>query len=126
MKFSIAMCTFNGADYLPAQLESLSKQTLRPAELIICDDGSSDSTQTILNTFAAEAPIPVSVHVNQETLGVVRNFAQAIELCSCEVIALCDQDDVWEPTKLEQIANAFTAVPESGLVFSDGEIVDEH
>src|SRR5262245_61259574 len=126
MNFSIAMCTFNGADFLPAQLESLTKQTLKPKELIICDDGSSDSTQTILKTFAAQAQIRVSVHVNQETLGVVQNFSRAIELCSGEVIALCDQDDVWEPSKLERIANALTAVPVSGLVFSDGEIVDEH
>ncbi|HSB29790.1 MAG TPA: glycosyltransferase family 2 protein [Pyrinomonadaceae bacterium] len=125
MNFSIAMCTFNGADYLQAQLDSLANQTLKPGELIVCDDGSIDATHEILSDFAGEAPFPVSVKINKNKLGVVQNFAQAIELCSGEVIALCDQDDVWHPQKLERLMTAFNGTSRPGLVFSDAEIVDK-
>ncbi|PWT96239.1 MAG: glycosyltransferase family 2 protein [Blastocatellia bacterium] len=126
MNFSVAMCTFNGADFLPAQLESLAAQTLKPTELIICDDGSTDSTQSILREFATQAPFPVSIHTNSHTLGVVENFERAIGLCSGELIALCDQDDVWVPSKLQNLTDAFRQTSEPGLVFSNGEIVDQN
>lgn len=118
------MCTFNGAAYLPAQLESIALQTLPPHELIICDDGSTDSTQAIVKDFAAQASMPVSLHVNARTLGVKKNFEQAIALCSGDVIALCDQDDVWHLEKLQRFENTLTREPTTGLVFSDAEIVD--
>lgn len=118
------MCTFNGADYLQAQLNSIALQTRLPDELIICDDGSIDSTQAIVETFMENASIPVSLHVNEHTLGVRKNFEQAIELCSGDLIALSDQDDVWNSTKLQRLEKAFAESPDVGLVFSDAELVD--
>lgn len=47
LTISIAMCTFNGADYLQEQLVSIAKQTYLPNELVVCDDGSTDSTLQI-------------------------------------------------------------------------------
>ncbi len=121
---SIALCTFNGERYLPQQLSSLAAQTSLPGELVVCDDGSTDATLYILRSFAATAPFPVRVHVNQRNLGSNRNFEQAILLCQGERIALCDQDDVWLPEKLARCERAFTANPALGLVFTDGEIID--
>jgi Glycosyl transferase family 2 len=119
------MCTFNGAVYLPAQLESLAAQTRLPAELVVCDDCSTDETAALLRAFAARAPFPVRLYVNERNQGSTKNFAQAIARCTGEVIALCDQDDVWLPEKLERMAAALAAAPHAGLVFSDAEVVDE-
>lgn len=125
MKLSVAMCTFNGGLYLQEQLQSIATQARLPDELIICDDRSTDQTGEIAQSFAAHAPFPVRLYVNEERLGSTKNFEKAIGLCTGEIIALADQDDVWHSTKLAQIELAFLARPKLGLVFSDLEIVDE-
>jgi glycosyltransferase involved in cell wall biosynthesis len=50
---SVAMATFNGARYIGEQLTSLSSQTVKPLELVVCDDGSTDETVAILQSFSA-------------------------------------------------------------------------
>lgn len=126
MKISVAMCTYNGARYLPEQLESLALQNRLPDELVVCDDNSTDQTVHILSNFAASASFPVSVNVNKQTLGLIKNFEQAISFCQGDVVALCDQDDVWLPAKLERFAAEFSRSPDVGLVFTDAEVVDEN
>jgi len=126
MKISVAMCTYNGAEFLPAQLESILAQTRTPDEIVICDDGSTDETLQILTKFAAESRVPISLKFNQQNLGSVKNFEQAISLCNGDVIALCDQDDVWRRDKLELMEHVFRETPTAALVFSDAEIVDEN
>jgi glycosyltransferase involved in cell wall biosynthesis len=123
---SVAMCTYNGADFLPAQLASIAEQTRQPDELIICDDASTDGTRALLESFARTASIPVSVHFSDQNTGSVKNFERAIGLCTGDVIALCDQDDVWRKDKLALVEQAFQRNDATGLVFSDAEIVDEN
>jgi glycosyltransferase involved in cell wall biosynthesis len=126
MRLSVAMCTFNGADFLPAQLASIAEQTRPPDELIICDDASTDQTRALLESFASTSSIPVSLHFSDQNTGSVKNFERAIGLCTGEVIALSDQDDVWRADKLERIEQEFNRNKEAGLVFSDAELVDEN
>jgi hypothetical protein len=126
MKISIAMCTYNGAEFLPAQLQSILTQSRRPDEINICDDRSTDDTRSILETFKNESPIPVILNINDQNLGSVRNFERAINLCTGDVIALSDQDDVWRNDKLQLFESVLDKSPAAGLVFSDAEIVDEH
>ncbi|MEP6911400.1 MAG: glycosyltransferase family 2 protein [bacterium] len=120
------MCTYNGARYLPEQLESIAAQTCSPFELVVCDDGSSDETTQIIADFAASVPFPVDLHINKQKLGSTKNFARAIGLCDGDVIALSDHDDIWLPEKLDLIADAFQRQPGVGLVFSDAEVIDEN
>ena len=47
-------------------------------EIVICDDGSTDETRSLLEKFAAESPIPITLHFNEKNLGSVKNFEQAI------------------------------------------------
>jgi glycosyltransferase involved in cell wall biosynthesis len=126
MRISVAMCTYNGAEFLPAQLESIFAQTRTPDEIVICDDGSTDETLQILTKTAAGSSIPISFKFNRQNLGSIKNFEQAISLCNGDVIALCDQDDVWRRDKLELMEHKFRKTPAAGLVFSDAEIVDEN
>ena len=123
-KISVAMCTYNGAQYVGEQLESIERQTLPPDELVICDDGSTDSTVEIIREFGLRSTLTVRLFVNATNLGVVKNFEQAIASCGGEIIALADQDDVWLPEKLRSIEEKFRSAPEVGAVFSDAEIVD--
>ncbi len=116
------MCTYNGAEFLPAQLESIAAQSRRPDEIVVCDDASTDETVSVIRGFGG----PVTLCVNETNLGTVNNFEQAINLCTGDVIALSDQDDVWRADKLQQIETAFERNPAVGLVFSDAEIVDKN
>jgi glycosyltransferase involved in cell wall biosynthesis len=125
LKLSVALCTYNGAAYLPAQLASIAAQTRPPDELVVCDDGSADQTRQVVAAFAVEAPFAVRLHVNPTNLGSTRTFERAIGLCDGDVIALADQDDVWRPDKLARMDLEFAAAPDVGLVFSDAELVDE-
>lgn len=120
---SVALCTYNGAPYLPEQLASIANQTRLPDEMVVCDDCSSDDTVPILEGFAAKVPFPVRLHVNAVNLGCTKNFEQAIGLCQCEFIALSDQDDVWEPTKLARSAEVLERDSGVGLVFTDARLV---
>src|SRR6266550_1879624 len=119
------MCTYNGSLYLREQLDSIMRQTRLPDELVICDDCSVDETRQIIEDFASVAPFPVHLHVNEQNLGSTKNFEKAISLCEGDAIALADQDDVWNPFKLDRIETVLNSSPKVGLVFSDAEVVDE-
>jgi glycosyltransferase involved in cell wall biosynthesis len=124
-QISIAMCTYNGEKYLEQQLASIADQLLLPNELIICDDGSVDGTLAIAEEFATKAPFRVSVVRNPTNLGYSRNFAKAIQLCSGDLIALSDQDDIWHPNKLARLAELFkTENCSPDGIFSNGDLID--
>ena len=124
MMLSVALCTYNGERFLAEQLESISAQSRRPDELVICDDRSTDGTPELLRTFAARALFPVRWQVNPVNLGSSANFGLAISRCRGDVIALSDQDDVWEPDKLALLEGALAESPRAGLVCSDATLVD--
>jgi len=104
----------------------MQQQTRLPDELVVCDDRSTDGTVAILRDFAASASFPVRITCNEQNLGFVANFAQAIRLCTGDLIALSDQDDIWYPTRLERSEQELAQHPKVGLVFSDAEVIDDH
>lgn len=125
MKISVALCTHNGAQHIQAQLDSIAAQVRLPDELIVYDDCSSDATLEIVRAFAPHAPFPIHLQVNEERLGITKNFEQAIAFCRGDIVAFCDQDDVWHTEKLKRAEAVFVSRPEVGVVFTDAEIVDE-
>jgi len=118
------MATFNGAAYLGQQLADVAAQTSLPSELVVCDDGSSDDTLIILERFAASAPFPVRIHRNSERLGYRANFLKCASLCQSDLVAFCDQDDRWLPTKLAAMLACFDD-PDVLLAFHGAEIIGE-
>jgi glycosyltransferase involved in cell wall biosynthesis len=110
---SVALTTFNGQLHLEALLNSIARQTLLPAELVVCDDASTDGTIPLLENFSRTAPFPVRIHRNPTRLGVLDNFHQAFALCTGDFIAYCDQDDVWATDK---IAKCQSKISQPGVV----------
>lgn len=98
---SVAMTTYNGEKYIRKQLDSIMNQSVKVDEIIVCDDGSSDKTLDILKEY------PVKVTINKSNLGFKNNFKKAISLCSGDYILLCDQDDIWEINKIEELKKQF-------------------
>jgi len=104
---SIALATYNGEKYLAAQLASLAAQTRLPAELVISDDCSKDGTLDVADEFAARAPFPVRILRGEKRVGFSNNFLRAAGNCESELVAFCDQDDIWEAEKLAVMERVF-------------------
>ena len=91
MKISIALCTFNGEKYLRDQLDSLFNQTLKPFEIVISDDLSTDDTLNILNEYKdKDRSIRVRILDNQFKRGVFSNFPYVISKCEGDIIFTCE------------------------------------
>lgn len=125
MNVSVAMATYNGAGYLARQLESLASQEKLPLELVVCDDGSTDETVSILEKYSETAPFPTRIYRNETNLGFADNFLKAASLCNGDFIAFCDQDDVWLPNKLKDACDAIQKQPEVQLVLQNAYICNE-
>ena len=117
---SIAMATYNGANYLREQIDSILAQTIPDFELVVCDDCSSDETWDILKHYS-DADKRIKVFHNESNLGFKRNFEKAMSLCSGDYIALSDQDDIWLPDHLEILLNN---IGDSMLSAGNAELVD--
>ena len=119
---SIALASYNGARYVREQLDSFAAQRRLPDELVVCDDGSTDDTAEQVERFAEGAPFEVRLERNARTLTTTPNFEKAISLCRGDLIFLSDQDDVWLPEKLAEMALHFEAHPGVGGLFCNGAV----
>lgn len=124
MKVSVALCTYNGGQYLRAQLDSIFAQTYPVDEVIVCDDGSRDETIDIVKDYQNRYKL-IYLYQNVENLGVCENFQKAVDLCSGDVIFLSDQDDVWLPEKVRLILDWFDKNAEKDVVFSNAKLIDK-
>lgn len=123
---SVALCTYNGAAYVEEQLRSILAQTVLPDELVISDDGSTDDTLALVSQVLDELDVPIRAEIiaNASPLGVVANFQQAMIAATCDIVVLCDQDDVWHPDRVAVAVAAFEKSPGIMLVHSDARLID--
>ena len=124
INISVALCTYNGEDYLRQQLISILNQTMAVDEIVICDDCSSDNTVLIINEFKEKYPKLIRFYQNDTNLGYRRNFDNCYRLCKGEYIFSCDQDDIWNDNKVEKIFNTFKE--NTMLVFTNASIIDKN
>ena len=123
MTVSVALCTYNGENFIAQQLESILSQSIAVNEIIICDDMSTDNTSSILTEFQRKSPEIVKFYTNEQKLGVIKNFEKAINLCKSEVIFLCDQDDIWYAEKVEKVTKYFYENPTKKAVFHNLDLL---
>ena len=123
----IILATYNGEKYLEEQIESLLTQTYPDLRILIFDDGSTDGTLRILSDYSARYE-NIIVHKNKKNLGYTRNFLYGIRRTKARYVMLCDQDDIWNPDKVERTYSAMKSEKKSSnspvLVFTDAEIYD--
>lgn len=107
MKISVAMATYNGEAYIQEQMQSLLKQTSRIDEIIIYDDCSTDRTMDVMRSFLTSTTIPIKLFSQHKRVGYIQNFTSALREVSGDIVFLCDQDDIWEDTKVEEVVRLF-------------------
>lgn len=104
---SVVIATYNGSAFIREQLESVINQTIKPIEIIVADDGSSDETLDIVRSIAARSAVAIKIKVNDSNLGFRDNFLMAALSAKGDFVAFCDQDDIWDLEKLACAAHHF-------------------
>ena len=96
MKVSVIIPTFNRLSLISRAIDSVLKQTFKPFEIIVVDDGSSDNTSTFIKNNYKSVKL-----IKQKNLGVSKARNVGIKNSSGDWIALLDSDDEWKKNKLE-------------------------
>lgn len=104
MKISVAMATYNGADYIIAQLDSIRNQSTKVDEVIISDDHSADGTYEVILDYIKKYSLS-GWKVIYDTVGkgLKDNFYSALKEVTGDIVFLADQDNLWLPKKVESI-----------------------
>lgn len=117
MKISLVMPTYNGANYILPQLESILAQERQPDEVILCDDVSSDGTYEICRDFVERNHLTHwTVLQNKKNLGYSENFYFLVSQTTGDVFFFADQDDIWLPNKIKVMATVLEEHPEIELL----------
>lgn len=116
------MAAYQGEAYIAHQLRSILAQLSNDDEIIVVDDGSTDSTSSEISALRDRR---LTLIKNTENVGVLRSFETALSRSSGDIVFLSDQDDLWLPRKVEAVMDIFTDDPSVMLVASDAIIIDE-
>ena len=127
----ILLATYNGAEYLCEQIDSILSQSFTDWRLIVSDDGSTDDTLRILNDYINKYPTKIRlVNEGEKVKSAKINFWSLLKYSDSEYIMFCDQDDVWLKHKiantLETMKNAeskFGNIPM--LVHTDLKVINQ-
>jgi len=126
----ILMSTYNGAEFIGPQIDSILGQRSAELRLMIRDDGSSDGTGAIIESYAASDGRVAAISDELGNLGVRHAFVRLLELSDAPYFGFADQDDIWLP---EKIARSLVKLSEMEraygedvplLVFTDLCVVD--
>lgn len=121
---SVAVITFNQKDYIGECLDSALRQTYRPLEIIVADDGSSDGTRDIILRYAADHPgvvIPVFAPANA---GVTANSTAAHQACTGKYIAWLGGDDIMADDKIARQVAVMEADDRIAVCYHDLDVFD--
>lgn len=123
-KISIVIPCYNCESYIGKCLDSIIAQTYRNLEIIVVNDGSTDSTEEVLNHYATDERIRC---IRQENGGEAAARNTGIEAATGEYIGFVDSDDYIEPDMYQKLydaltaANADVAVGNYNIVYENGE-----
>ncbi len=121
-KVSVNICCYNSERFIKETIESVLAQAFGDFEVVIINDGSTDSTEEIINRFTDRR----IRYFYQDNKGLSAARNTAISLSKGDYIALLDHDDVWDAEKLELQVKFLEENPSVGVLFSDGYLVDEN
>lgn len=118
MKISVALAAYKGEQYIAEQLDSILKQLGKNDEIIVSDDYPQGKTRDEVLKFQDKR----IRYIEGKGEGVVKNFENALNACTGDVIFLCDQDDVWLPDKVESVMKEIQNGAD--LVLHDAAVAD--
>jgi glycosyltransferase involved in cell wall biosynthesis len=119
---SVVVPTYNRAYCLERTLSSALSQTHRNLEIVVIDDGSTDTTEELVSTIARrDSRVRFFKQANK---GVAAARNTGFSICTGEFVALLDSDDVWRPWKIELQLACMARYPELGMTWTDMQAID--
>lgn len=118
---SVVIASYNREQFIVDAIRSVQHQTVDDIEIIVVDDGSTDSTQQILNNFGDSINV-----INQPNQGRSAARNKGVNNARGDYIAFLDSDDIWLHDKLDKQLNLLVKQPKVGLVHTFSDVVDEH
>ena len=125
-RVSVIMGIYNCAATLPDAIDSLLNQTYMDWELIMCDDGSSDDTFAVAQSYAQKYPARISVIRNPSNRGLNYTLNRCLERAEGEYIARMDGDDLSLPQRFEKEVAFLDSHPEYAIVSTPMIYFDEN
>jgi len=122
-RVSVLMSVYNGERYLRGALDSICQQSLRDLESVIVDDGSTDATWSILESYARLDARLVLIQ-NQRNIGLSRSLNRGLNLARARYVARMDADDVSLPERLRAQADFLDAHPDVGVLGCAVQVID--
>jgi glycosyltransferase involved in cell wall biosynthesis len=122
-RISACMAAYNGGPFVKAQMQSILTQLGPNDELVVVDDCSKDDTVERIEQVG-DARVKLLRH--ERNAGVVATFEDALRCATGEVLFLCDDDDLWAPTKVQRFMEVFASRPDVEIVSSRVRIIDEN
>lgn len=123
-RISVLMGIYNCASTLPEALDSLYAQTFQDFKIILCDDGSTDSTYEVAKSYADKYDNIVLIQ-NKENLKLAATLNHCLEYADTEYVARMDGDDISLPTRFEKQIKFLDEHPEYAVVSSPMIYFDE-
>lgn len=124
-RMCVLVTAYNGERFIEDQLLSIMHQTLPVDEVLICDDGSSDNTPRLVLEFLSCHDLNNwSFVVNEKNLGPAANVLSHLVNLKGDLVFLADQDDIWEPDKVEVMTRYMRRNPDCVLVVSRSALID--
>lgn len=120
---SVVMATYNGGLFLKEQLDSIVNQTIMPNEIVCFDDGSTDDTWQILQSYQRQYPEVIHVYKGTPTGSPDMNFKRAFQMATSDIIIPSDQDDRWRPNKIQTLLESMS--DDVDVVFAHDDILYE-
>jgi glycosyltransferase involved in cell wall biosynthesis len=111
------VAAYNAEAWIAETLSAILGQSRPPDEIVVVDDGSTDGTAAVLRRFADRVRI-----VTRENGGCPAAFNTAFAHATCDYVAMCGADDVWEPRKLEWHARTLAEHPQVDVLFGDAQL----
>lgn len=125
-KVSVCIPSYNHARFLPAALDSVLAQTHRDFEIVLTDDGSTDDSLQIAESYAARHPslMRVFTHPGRRNMGIGATANLNLRESRGEYWAGISSDDVWYPDKLAQQIAFLESHPKAGFVYGLAQTID--
>ncbi len=125
-KLSVSVClaSYNGEQYIKEQILSIINQFQEGDELIVSDDGSKDKTCAIVQEMSLQ--YPMIQLVPGPKMGFSCNFGNAAKYAKNDIVMYSDQDDVWDPEKLNKICSCFERDPACTTILHPMKTFDEN
>ncbi len=100
-RISIVVPVYNAEKHISECLDSIMAQTLKPAEVIVCDDASTDNSKQIIASYAKKYPHLIQYVFHNQNIGISKNFNSGLKKAAGNYVSLIAGDDYWLPEKLE-------------------------